>query len=167
MRLVYYPDEILSKQCDQVFFPDSSLKSITDFMIDTMYSNGGVGLAAPQIGILKQIIIVDGSAGQESDQLRIMINPKIFKSSEKMLFSKEGCLSIPETYLEIERPSEIWIRYYDLYGKQQTLMAEGFPATITAHEIDHLNGKTIFDHLKPLTKKIAIKDYTRRNKYLI
>ena len=161
MELIYYPNKILSEKCNPVLTFDSQLKVLADQMIDILYEKNAVGLAANQIGVPLSIIVVDPSGGALENQLKILVNPKIINQSKEMVLSSEGCLSFPGIEVNVERPDETWIEYQDLNGNLQKNICRGDNNKIILHEIDHLNGLTFLDRMKPLAKKLAIKDYNK------
>ncbi|NOR21253.1 MAG: peptide deformylase, partial [Candidatus Aminicenantes bacterium] len=122
----------------------------------TMYAAPGIGLAAPQVNESKRLITVDLSVGENSQNLIILINPKLI-SQEGKLISEEGCLSVPDINEKVARPSRVIIRGIDLKGNEKTVEAEGLLARVLCHEIDHINGKLFIDHLSLLKKSLIKK----------
>ncbi len=118
-----------------------------------MYHSKGIGLAAVQVGILKRIVVIDISAKDEKNKPLSFINPKIKKISDETSIYEEGCLSIPDTFIEIERPKICELEYIDLDGKVQNMKCDGLLSTCLQHEINHLDGKLIIDHLSKLKKR--------------
>lgn len=141
-NIVKIGDEVLRKTCRSQLTFDEKLATILDDMAETMYKAEGVGLAAPQIGILRRFCIVD-----VGDGLIELINPVITEMSGKQQGS-EGCLSIPERFEEIERPNKVTVRAQDRHGNNITITAEGFKARAFCHEIDHLDGVLYIDRIK-------------------
>ena len=141
-NIVKIGDDVLRKTCRSQLTFDQKLATILDDMADTMYKAEGVGLAAPQIGILRRFCIVD-----VGDGLIELINPVITEMSGKQQGS-EGCLSIPERFEEVERPNKVTVRAQDRYGNNFTVTAEGFKARAFCHEIDHLDGVLYIDRIK-------------------
>lgn len=135
-EIVMHPNEVLEVECDPVKDFNKDLHQLLDDMFETMYAADGVGLAAPQIGIRKQVAVVDT---REEDALEL-INPTIVKSSGKAEIDLEGCLSFPGLYGEVERPYTITLKAQNRFGKEFKLKAEGFFARAIQHEIDHLHG---------------------------
>lgn len=144
MQILTHPNDILRQCASDVLFFDELLKVIVDQMVDTMYSNGGVGIAAPQVGISRRIIIVDPSSGEDAKQMMVMINPKVISTSGTQE-SIEGCLSIPNTRGKVTRAESIEVEFQTISGESQRLTASGFLATIIQHEIDHLCGILFID----------------------
>jgi peptide deformylase len=139
-NLRFNGDEILRKRSREVSVIDNKIKMLLNDMIDTMYENDGVGLAAPQVGILKRVVTIDVDDGN----IYKMINPKIIKSSGEQT-DQEGCLSVPETKGMVKRPMNVTAVYTDEDGNEVTVEAEGLLARAICHEIDHLDGVLFID----------------------
>lgn len=139
-NLRFNGDEILRKRSREVSVIDNKIKMLLNDMLDTMYENDGVGLAAPQVGILKRVVTIDVDDGN----IYRMINPKIIKSSGEQT-DQEGCLSVPETKGMVKRPMNVTAVYTDEDGNEVTVEAEGLLARAICHEIDHLNGVLFID----------------------
>ena len=133
-------------------------------MLETMYAAPGIGLAAVQIGILKQIIVIDVSKKNEKKNPIFLVNPKITFKSKKTSIYEEGCLSLPGHFAEIERPAECYVDYINYDGKKKNLKAEGILATCIQHEIDHLNGILFIDYLSKLKKDMILKKLIKHKK---
>lgn len=136
-------DEILRKKSREVEKIDDRILTILDDMVDTMYDRDGVGLAAPQIGILKKLVVID----VDDENLYKMINPRIIKSSGEAV-DEEGCLSVPETRGNVVRPSNVTVEYTDVNGELKVLEGEGLLARCICHELDHLDGILFIDKIK-------------------
>lgn len=134
-------DDCLRKKCRKVEVFDNRLKTLIEDMIDTMYDAEGVGLAAPQVGILKQIVVID--IGDEGE-VHVLINPEIL-SSEGSQIGGEGCLSIPGEYEDVERPNVVTVKAQNENGESFTLTGEGYLARAICHELDHLSGVLFVD----------------------
>ena len=163
LEIYTFPDPILRKQTKAVTVFDHELETTTQSMLETMYVSSGIGLAAIQAGILKQIIVVDLKSGEEEINLRephVFINPKIVKQSGTT-FSEEGCLSVIEFRSEIQRAEKIIVEYQDVTGKLQKMEAEEMMSICLQHEIDHLNGVLFIDHLPLLKQKMVKKRLTK------
>ena len=132
-----------------------ALRSLADDMLETMYDAPGIGLAAPQIGVLDRLIVLDcvKEEGETSRPL-IMFNPEITASSDETNVYEEGCLSIPDQYAEVTRPKVVDVAWIDRDGNAQQETFDGLWATCVQHEIDHLNGKLFIDYLKPLKRQM-------------
>jgi peptide deformylase len=133
-------------------------------MLATMYDAPGVGLAAPQIGILRRLVVMDAARDDEPKDPIVMVNPEILDCSEEMRVHEEGCLSIPEVTAEIERPAVTRIAYVDREGKQQEAELKGIHSTIVQHEIDHLNGVLFIDYLSRLKRDMIVKKFTKQKR---
>ena len=125
-------------------------------MIDTMYMDNGIGLAAPQVGISKKIIVVDPTFGDDENSLRDMINPEIIET-EKECELEEGCLSIPGVFEMVTRPEKITVKYHDVDGEEHRLEADGLLARVIQHEIDHLEGILFIDRLSTVKRNLLSK----------
>jgi len=148
-NLRFNGDEILRKKSKEVTVIDNKIKTLLDDMLDTMYENDGVGLAAPQVGILKRVVTID----VDDENIFRMINPKITKSSGEQI-DQEGCLSVPELKGDVNRPMNITVVYTDENGKEVTQEAEGMLARCICHEIDHLNGILFIDRAEKTEKNV-------------
>tara|TARA_X000001036_G_scaffold412822_1_gene426629 strand:+ start:345 stop:863 length:519 start_codon:yes stop_codon:yes gene_type:complete len=163
LEIYTFPDPILRKQTKAITVFDHELETTTQSMLETMYVSSGIGLAAIQAGILKQIIVVDLKSGEEDITQRephVFINPKIVKQSGTTV-SEEGCLSVIEFRGEIQRAEKIIVEYQDVTGKLQKMEAEEMMSICLQHEIDHLNGVLFIDHLPLLKQKMVKKRLTK------
>ncbi len=162
--ILIYPHPLLSTPARPVEFPlcAESRRLIAD-MAETMYDAPGVGLAAPQVGVSLRIAVTDviwrNEENQRSGQrdLHVWINPEIIWRSEETSVFEEGCLSVPETYEEVERPAAIRVRWLDEEGQRHEASFDGFMATALQHEFDHLDGKLFVDYLSPLKRRMIAK----------
>ena len=141
---------------------NKDVQNIMDDMLETMYSANGIGLAAIQIGIPKNLIVIDLLTKEKKKDPLFFVNPKIMKKSSKMSKYDEGCLSIPNLFAEIQRPSECEVEYLDYQGKKKILKANGLLATCIQHEIDHLNGILFIDYLSKLKRDIILKKLSKQ-----
>jgi peptide deformylase len=145
----------------------SALRSLIDDMIDTMHHEEGIGIAAPQIGESLQAAVIEIDAesarypGEQPFGLRVFLNPRVTVLDEEDQGFWEGCLSVPNLRGFVERPRKVRVDYLDLQGKERTIEAEGFLATVFQHELDHLQGKLFVDRIRDLTKLATIEDYLR------
>lgn len=153
-NILIHPDPRLKKLCDPVADMSDALRALADDMLETMYDAPGIGLAAPQIGILQRVITLDCTAQDEDNSPLVMFNPEIVESSEETSSYEEGCLSIPDQYAEVVRPAEVTVRWMDVDGNEQQETFADLWATCVQHEIDHLNGKLFIDYLKPLKRQM-------------
>ena len=163
-EIITVPDEILKKISDPVEKIGINEKKLIDDLLETMYVSNGIGLAAVQIGILKRILVVDVSTKDEKNQPIVLINPVIKNLSDDTSVYEEGCLSIPETFIEIERPKICEVEYIDEKGSKKNLKCDGLLSTCIQHEINHLDGKLIIDHLSKLKKDFIIKKISKIKK---
>jgi peptide deformylase len=153
--ILIHPDPRLKKVCDPVADLSDELRSLADDMLETMYDAPGIGLAAPQIGKMHRLIVMDCVKEEgEAPRPLIMFNPEIIASSDETNVYEEGCLSIPDQYAEVTRPADVSVRWIDMKGNEQTEDFGGLWATCVQHEIDHLNGKLFIDYLKPLKRQM-------------
>ena len=162
--IITVPDEILKKISSPVEKIGTNEKKLIKDLLDTMYRSNGIGLAAVQVGILKRIIVIDVSTKDELKKPMSFINPIIKNMSSETSIYEEGCLSIPDTFIEIERPKTCEVEYIDFDGKQRNLKCEGLLSTCLQHEINHLDGKLIIDHLTKLKRDILIKKISKNKK---
>ena len=162
--IIIEPDPILRKKSQKLENVDNELRALMDDMLETMYAAPGIGLAAVQIGILKQIIVIDVSKKNEKKNPIFLVNPKITFKSKKTSIFEEGCLSLPGHFAEIERPAECYVDYINYDGKKKNLKAEGILATCIQHEIDHLNGILFIDYLSKLKKDMILKKLIKHKK---
>ena len=153
--IVLHPDARLKKKSVEVESITDALIKLADDMMKTMYDAPGIGLAAPQIGVLERLIVMDCAKkeGEEPDPI-IMVNPIITASSAEKSVYEEGCLSIPEHFAEITRPEFVQVEWVDLDGKQRSEEFNGLKSTCVQHEIDHLNGKLFIDYLGPMKRQL-------------
>ena len=153
--IVLHPDARLKKKSVEVEGITDALIELADDMMETMYHAPGIGLAAPQIGVLQRVIVMDCAKkeGEEPDPI-IMVNPIITDFSAEKSVYEEGCLSIPEHFAEITRPEFVQVEWIDLDGKQHSEEFNGLKSTCVQHEIDHLNGKLFIDYLGPMKRQL-------------
>ena len=163
-KIIIEPDPILRKRCDPLEKVDSDTKKLMDEMLETMYQAPGIGLAAIQIGILKRVVVIDISKGDEKKNPLFLINPEIINLSKQTSIYEEGCLSIPGQFAEVERPAECTLKYVNYNGKKKELTADGLLATCIQHEVDHLNGILFIDYLSKLKKDMIIKKLVKQKK---
>jgi peptide deformylase len=153
--IVLHPDARLKKKSVEVENITDALIKLAEDMMETMYDAPGIGLAAPQIGVLERLIVMDCAKkeDEEPDPI-IMVNPTIIASSEENNVYEEGCLSIPEHFAEITRPEFVQVEWIDLGGKQHSEEFNCLKSTCVQHEIDHLNGKLFIDYLGPMKRQL-------------
>ena len=163
-KILTEPDPILRKKCEPLEKVDTETKQLMDDMLETMYAAPGIGLAAIQVGILKRLVVIDVSKGEEEKKPMFLINPQIIHRSKKTSIYEEGCLSLPGQFAEIERPAECTLKYIDYNGKEKELKVDGLLATCVQHEVDHLNGILFIDYLSKLKKDMIIKKLVKQKK---
>ena len=153
--IIIHPDPRLKKVCAPVGDITPELRKLADDMLQTMYAAPGIGLAAPQVGELKRLIVMDCVKDEDTAPRPIaLFNPEVIWTSVETNIYEEGCLSIPEQFGDVERPAEARVRWIDMDGKPQEEQFGGLWATCVQHEIDHLNGKLFIDYLKPLRRQM-------------
>ncbi|RAZ86238.1 peptide deformylase [Cereibacter johrii] len=153
--ILIHPDPRLKKICDPVGQITDDLRRLADDMLATMYDAPGIGLAAPQVGVTRRLIVLD--CNKESDSARrpvAMVNPEVVWRSEDVSTYEEGCLSLPNVFAEVERPAEVKVRWTGLDGREEEEQFAGLWATCVQHEIDHLDGKLFIDYLRPLKRQM-------------
>src|SRR5579862_1524570 len=160
-EIIKLPDKRLRLVSEPVKHVDAAVRKLVDDMFETMYKAPGIGLAAIQIGIAKRVITMDLSKKEDDHEPQVFINPEILWQSQERVKFEEGCLSIPDYYEEVERPSEVKVKYLDLAGKKREIDAKGLMATCLQHEIDHINGVLFIDHLSKLKRDRVIKKFTK------
>ena len=148
LSIHYLGDRVLRQPAKRVAKIDNLLRDLARKMLQTMYSEDGIGLAAPQVGVNKQLLVVDADPENESAQPLVMINPKIRSYSKELATGQEGCLSIPGVYLDVIRPAAIEVSYKDESGRPQKLKTDDLLARVIQHEMDHLNGVMFVDRVE-------------------
>jgi peptide deformylase len=141
---------------------DAQVRAFMNDMLETMYAAPGIGLAAPQVGVLRRMVVIDTVRDDETPKSpMLLINPEIVSMGDEMRAHEEGCLSIPEIYAEIERPGLVRVRYVDVEGEQREEDFKDLLATVVQHEIDHLNGVLFIDHLSRLKRDLLVKKFLK------
>jgi len=161
LPIITLPNPLLRKRSVDVERIDAELGKLVDDMLETMYAAPGVGLAAVQVGVPRRLIVIDAAKEDDPPAPLILVNPEIVTLGPDLRLHEEGCLSIPDERVDIERPARLTVRYLDRNGKLQELAAEGLLATVIQHEIDHLNGKLIIDYLSRLKRDIIIRRFKK------
>ena len=160
-KIITEPNKLLREISLPVENIGKKEQQLMDDMLDTMYAANGIGLAAIQIGVPKNVVVID--LNKDNKKLPMFfVNPKITSKSKSLKKYEEGCLSIPNLFAEIERPSECEIQYLDYFGKEKTLTANGLLATCIQHEVDHLKGILFIDYLSKLKKDIILKKLSKQ-----
>ncbi|WP_198666013.1 peptide deformylase [Tropicimonas sp. IMCC34043] len=154
-NILIHPDPRLKKVCEPVADLTDELRMLADDMLQTMYDAPGVGLAAPQVGVISRLIVLDCVKDPDSaPRPLIMFNPEVIAASEEKNTYEEGCLSIPEQYADVTRPAEVTVRWIDRDGTERQEDFDRLWATCVQHEIDHLNGVLFIDYLTPLKRQL-------------
>mgnify|MGYP000051768732 FL=1 len=151
--ILIHPDPRLKKPCEQIAAPTAEIAHIAADMLETMYDAPGIGLAAPQIGVMKRLIVMDCIKDGTPEPM-VLLNPEVTWSSEDLSTYEEGCLSIPDQYADVKRPAAVTVRWMALDGSAQERTFQGLWATCVQHEIDHLDGKLFIDYLGPLKRQM-------------
>ena len=162
--IITVPNEILKKISEPIEKVGINEKKLINDLFETMYNSNGIGLAAVQVGILKRILVIDVSTKDEKKNPLSFINPIIKNVSNETSVYEEGCLSIPDTFIEIERPKVCEVEYIDIDGKVKNLKCDGLLSTCIQHEINHLDGKLIIDHLSKLKRDLIVKKISKSKK---
>ncbi|MAZ32029.1 MAG: peptide deformylase [Thalassospira sp.] len=162
--ILIVPDPRLKQECEEVAEVNDEIRELLDDMLETMYAAPGIGLAAPQIGVMKRVVVMDVSDDKEKLQPLKLVNPEIIWESEDTSVYQEGCLSIPEQYADVERPAEVGLRYLDENGKEHEIEADGLLATCIQHELDHLDGILFTDYLSALKRNMILKKVQKLQK---
>lgn len=156
LQIITYGNPVLTKRAEEVKNIDTNIKELAQQMVFTMHAAPGVGLAAPQVNKSIRLITVDLSVGEKEEDLIVLVNPEII-SQEGNAILEEGCLSVPGVNEKVNRPFRVVVKGIDLNKKEKTIEAEGLKARVLCHEIDHINGRLILDHLSPLKRSLLKK----------
>jgi peptide deformylase len=157
LELVKAPDPRLKLVSQPIADVDKALRRFMNDMVQTMYAENGIGLAAIQVGVPKRLAVIDLDPGGPNSKQLYLINPRIVEASGELSTFHEGCLSVPEVWDDVKRPARLTVEYTDEHGDKQTVTADGLFATCLQHEIDHLNGRLFIDHLSKLKRSIALR----------
>jgi peptide deformylase len=166
LDILLHPHPLLRQKAEAVSVVADDIKKTLHDMLSTMYHAPGIGLAAPQIGVSKRLVVIDLNG--EADGARnpiFMINPEIISQSGNKTTLEEGCLSLPHMRVDVVRPDAVTVRFLDLNGVEQIMETTGLLAKCVQHEMDHLDGKLIFDYLSPLKRDIALRRYQKNLKF--
>ncbi|MCW5699981.1 MAG: peptide deformylase [Rhodospirillales bacterium] len=166
LTIIVAPDPRLKITAEAVASVDDDVRGLMDDMLETMHAANGVGLAAPQVGVAKRVIVIDVSNPDDPPQPMRLANPEIVWESEEMVGAEEGCLSLPEHYADVTRPERIRVRYLDGDNQPCEQEADGLLARCIQHEIDHLDGTLFVDHLSSLKRNIILRKLSKSRKQL-
>lgn len=148
LEIHYLGDRVLRQPAKRVAKVDQSIRQLAEEMLQTMYSSDGIGLAAPQVGVNKQVIVIDCEPDNPENPPLILINPVIKNLGRNLCDAQEGCLSVPGVYMDVRRPEQVEVVYKDENGRPQTLIASGLLSRAIQHEMDHLNGVMFVDRVE-------------------
>lgn len=153
--ILIHPDPRLKKRAEPVAAIDDETRALLDDMLETMYAAPGIGLAAPQLGIGRRIVVMDCAAREDDPPDPVcMLNPELLWASEEQVEQEEGCLSVPDVYAPVTRPKAVRVRFLDREGAVQERDWQGIRARCLQHEIDHLNGRLFIDYLSPMRRQM-------------
>jgi peptide deformylase len=164
LPLVIAPDERLNIASEKVAVVDASIRTLLNDMLETMYANDGIGLAAVQVGVHKRCIVVDVAVRDGGNEPIKLVNPEIIARSVTPRSFNEGCLSFPDQYSQVVRPDTVTVRYLDENGVEKTIEADDILSTCLQHEIDHINGVVFVDHVSKLKRDMIIKKLQKAKK---
>lgn len=155
-EILIWPDPILKQKAKPVAKVDDTIRTLVKDMFETMYAADGVGLAAPQVGILQRVIVLDTTPRQSESKPIAMINPELVAMEGETTYT-EGCLSIPGEAEDVDRAAVVTVKFLDVEGQEQTLTCDGLLAIAVQHETDHLNGTVFVDHVSTLKRELIRK----------
>ena len=164
LSIIVAPDPRLKVICEPVADVNDETRKLIGDMLETMYDAPGIGLAAPQIGVTKRILVVDVAKDEDNPDPHPMINPRITWTSKELFEYEEGCLSLPKHYANISRPDKVHVDYLDEFGKSRELKAEDLLAVVVQHEMDHLDGILFVDHLSMLKRNVILRKLKKMKK---
>ena len=164
LHIIEAPDPALKKICAPVEAVDAEIRTLIDDMLETMYAAPGMGLAAPQVGVLRRVIVVDVTRADGPRDPVCMVNPELIEVSAETAVFEEGCLSFPDQYAEVSRPAAIRVRYLDVDNEVRELAVEGMRGTCIQHEMDHLEGVLFVDHLSALKRGIILRKMAKQHR---
>ena len=164
LPIIVAPDPRLKINTEPVLVVDDELRRFLEDMQETMYAADGIGLAAPQVGDRRSIIVLDVTNREEGRQPLCLINPEIVWNSDEQRTHQEGCLSLPEYFADVKRPVSIRLKYLDKNGASQKLSADGMLATCIQHEMDHLKGILFVDHISSVKRHMIIRKLKKAKK---
>ncbi len=163
LPIITLPDPLLRTRSAPIERVDDALRRLADDMLETMYDAPGIGLAAVQVAVPRRLLVIDiADKETEPPSPIVMINPEIVKLGDALAPYEEGCLSIPDVRVEIERPSSLTVHFLDRDGREQQLTADGLLATAIQHEMDHLDGRLIIDFMSRLKRDIVVRRFKKQ-----
>jgi peptide deformylase len=162
--IITAPDPRLKVKSKPVAQVDTDVRRLMDDMLETMYLSIGIGLAAPQVGVTRRVIVIDVAREGEPPQPLRIANPEILRHSKELVTMNEGCLSLPEHYADVERPAEIRLRFLDHENEMREIDCKGLLATCIQHEIDHLDGLLFVDHISALKRGMILRKLAKTKK---
>jgi len=162
--IIIAPDPRLKKRAQPVEAVDAEIRRLMDDMLETMYAAPGIGLAAPQVGVLKRVIVVDAARKDEPPEPLFLANPELLWAGDELSTYEEGCLSLPDQFAEVVRPEACRVRYLDKDNETREVTAEGILATCIQHEMDHLEGLLFVDHISALKRNMILRRLTKQKK---
>jgi peptide deformylase len=162
LQIRIWPDEVLKQKAVPVDVVDDEVRKLLVDMAETMYASDGIGLAAPQVGVSRRVVVVDipGGEGHESTGLLYMVNPRILQAEGSVCMT-EGCLSFPGLEIDVKRAANVRVAWLDEQGIEREVEADGILAICFQHEIDHLDGIVFTDRLGPVSRRLALRDYEK------
>ncbi|MEJ2121179.1 MAG: peptide deformylase [Alphaproteobacteria bacterium] len=164
LPIITAPDPRLKQKAEPIASVDDAVRKLLDDMLETMYAAPGIGLAAPQVGVLKRAVVVDVAEADEAKRALKLINPELVWVSDDDFKYEEGCLSLPDHYAEVERPHAIRVKHLDETGAESELEAEGLLATCIQHEMDHLDGILFVDRISAIRRNVILRKLLKAKK---
>jgi len=164
LSIVIAPEPVLKRSADPIERVDDEVRRLMDDMLDTMRTANGIGLAAPQVGDLRRVIVVDVSLPEDKPQPYRMANPELVWRSDETSTGEEGCLSLPDHYADVTRPARVRVRYRDEDNQVQELEADGILARCIQHEMDHLEGILFVDHISSIRRDMILRKLSKTKK---
>ena len=164
LPIITAPDPRLKVVCEPVETVTDEIRKLMDDMLETMYAAPGIGLAAPQVGVTKRVVVIDTAREDEKPAPMRLVNQEVVWASEETKIYDEGCLSVPEHYSEVERPDRVRLRYLDTDNQQVEVEVDGLTAVCVQHEIDHLDGILFVDHISRVKREMILRKLTKARK---
>lgn len=166
LPLVTVPDPILRQKSIEVKVIDDAVRKFLDDMVETMYYDKGVGLAAVQVGVLKRVLVMDLQDSDDMERPKSfypikMINPNIIDRSEELCSATEGCLSVPDQFIDVLRPKSVTVKFLDHLSNEHVIKCDGWLGRVVQHEIDHLDGKTLLNYVSSVKRDVIIRKLIR------